>query len=181
MIFDIDYRPNLWGLAGHGAGEERYIRSEKVSRHLQAILPDCDLIVGTEEEIHIAAGEEDTLAALAKIRSLSQAAIVLKRGPMGCVVFAGAIPARLEDGIVGEGFPIEVYNVLGAGDAFLSGFLRGYLKGEPHADLGDVGQRLRRLRGVAALVLAGNPDLGRACSISSPTAVATAPCARMKR
>src|SRR5690606_25336814 len=29
-------------------------------------------------------------------------------------------------------FPIEVYNVLGAGDAFLSGFLRGWLRGEPH-------------------------------------------------
>ena len=133
VIFDIDYRPNLWGLAGHGAGEERYIRSERVSQHLQEILPDCDLIVGTEEEIHIAAGEEDTLAALARIRSLSKAAIVLKRGPMGCVVFPDAIPARLEDGIVGKGFPIEVYNVLGAGDAFLSGFLRGYLRGEPHA------------------------------------------------
>ena len=64
------------------------------------------------------------------IRSLSSAVIVLKRGPMGCVVFPAAIPARLEDGIVGQGFPIEVYNVLGAGDAFLSGFLRGWLRGE---------------------------------------------------
>ena len=34
----------------------------------------------------------------------------------------------LEDGIVGKGFPIEVYNVLGAGDAFMSGFLRGWLR-----------------------------------------------------
>ena len=31
----------------------------------------------------------------------------------------------------GPGFPVEVYNVLGAGDAFLSGFLRGWLKDEP--------------------------------------------------
>jgi 5-dehydro-2-deoxygluconokinase len=31
---------------------------------------------------------------------------------------------------VGKGFPIEVYNVLGAGDAFMSGFLRGWLGGE---------------------------------------------------
>ena len=29
---------------------------------------DCDLIVGTEEEIHIAAGEEDNLDALRRIR-----------------------------------------------------------------------------------------------------------------
>jgi 5-dehydro-2-deoxygluconokinase len=132
IVLDIDYRPNLWGLAGHAAGEERYIKSEFVSQHLQTVLPDCDLIVGTEEEVHIAAGEEDTLAALKKIRSLSKAAIVLKRGPMGCVVFPDAIPTKIEDGIVGKGFPIEVYNVLGAGDAFLSGFLRGWLGGEPH-------------------------------------------------
>ena len=43
------------------------------------------------------------------------------------------IPDDLEEGIVGAGFPIEVYNVLGAGDAFMSGFLRGWLKGEPLA------------------------------------------------
>jgi 5-dehydro-2-deoxygluconokinase len=50
---------------------------------------------------------------------------------MGCVVFPGAIPDRIEDGIVGKGFPIEVHNVLGAGDAFMAGFLRGWLRGEP--------------------------------------------------
>ena len=133
VILDIDYRPNLWGLAGHAAGEERYIKSDKVSEQLQAILADCDLIVGTEEEVHIAGGSEDTLGALRKIRSLSKAVIVLKRGPMGCVVFPDAIPANLEDGIVGQGFPIEVYNVLGAGDSFMSGFLRGWLRGEDHA------------------------------------------------
>src|SRR5690606_14191447 len=33
----------------------------------------------------------------------------------------------------GKGFPIEVYNVLGAGDAFMSGWLRGWLRNEPHA------------------------------------------------
>lgn len=133
VILDIDYRPNLWGLAGHAAGEERYIRSGKVSEHLKTILPDCDLIVGTEEEVHIAAGSEDTLEALQIIRGLSKAVIVLKRGPMGCVVYPGAIPDALENGIVGKGFPIEVYNVLGAGDSFMSGFLRGWLRGEDHA------------------------------------------------
>jgi 5-dehydro-2-deoxygluconokinase len=133
IILDIDYRPNLWGLAGHAAGEERYIKSDKVSEQLQTILADCDLIVGTEEEVHIAGGEEDTLAALRKIRAISRAVIVLKRGPMGCVVFPDAIPNRIEDGIVGQGFPIEVYNVLGAGDSFMSGFLRGWLKGEDYA------------------------------------------------
>ena len=127
VVFDIDYRPNLWRLTGHAAGEERYIASRWVTKRLKSVLADCDLIVGTEEEIHIAAGQEDTLAALRAIRDISDAAIVLKRGPMGCVVYPGAIPGQIEDGIVGAGFPVEVYNVLGAGDAFMSGFLRGWL------------------------------------------------------
>ena len=131
IAFDVDYRPNLWGLAGHGAGEERYISSREVTAHLQKILPDCDLIVGTEEELMIAGGKEDAFDAIREIRKLSNATIVCKRGPMGCVVFTGEIPASIEDGIKGPGFPVEVYNVLGAGDAFMSGFLRGWLRDEP--------------------------------------------------
>ena len=133
VVFDIDYRPNLWGLAGHDAGDNRYIASEKVSAHLKTVLADCHLIVGTEEEVLIASGDSDLLAALKTIRANSKATIVLKRGPMGCIVYDGPISDNLEDGIVGKGFPIEVYNVLGAGDAFMSGFLRGWLTGEPHA------------------------------------------------
>ncbi|UYH51999.1 5-dehydro-2-deoxygluconokinase [Candidatus Kirkpatrickella diaphorinae] len=130
VVFDVDYRPNLWGLAGIGEGESRYVRSDDVTRHLRAILPECDLIVGTEEELHIAGGSEDTLEAIRRIRSLTQAVIVCKRGPMGCVVFEDDIPDSLEKGIRGAGFPIDVYNTLGAGDAFMSGFLRGWVRGE---------------------------------------------------
>jgi 5-dehydro-2-deoxygluconokinase len=130
VAFDVDYRPNLWGLAGHGAGEERYIRSETVTAHLQTILADCDLVVGTEEELHILGGVPDTLEALRIVRALTHATLVCKRGPMGCVVFPGAIPDSLEAGVKGPGFPVEVYNVLGAGDAFMAGFLRGWLRGE---------------------------------------------------
>ena len=131
VAFDIDYRPNLWGLAGHGAGEERYIKSDRVSKLLAPVLPLCDLIVGTEEEVMIAGGIDDPLSALRAIRERSAAILVMKRGPMGCVVFPGAIPASLEDGVKGPGFPVEVFNVLGAGDAFMSGFLRGWLRDEP--------------------------------------------------
>ncbi|HMO08254.1 MAG TPA: PfkB family carbohydrate kinase, partial [Paracoccaceae bacterium] len=53
---DIDYRPNLWGLSGHGDGENRFIESAAVTARLQAALPLFDLIVGTEEEFHIAGG-----------------------------------------------------------------------------------------------------------------------------
>src|ERR687886_390771 len=65
---DIDYRPVLWGLTGHGLGEERFVSSEAVTAHLQTILPACALIVGTEEEVHIAGGTTDTLAAVRRIR-----------------------------------------------------------------------------------------------------------------
>ncbi|MGB3579694.1 MAG: PfkB family carbohydrate kinase, partial [Roseiarcus sp.] len=85
VVFDIDYRPNLWGLAGHGAGEERYIKSREVTQSLSAILPQCDLIVGTEEEMMIAGGADEPLEALGAVRAISRATLVLKRGPMGCV------------------------------------------------------------------------------------------------
>jgi 5-dehydro-2-deoxygluconokinase len=46
-------------------------------------------------------------------------------------VFDGAIGAGLDEGIKGVGFPVDVYNVLGAGDAFMAGFLRGWLQAQP--------------------------------------------------
>ncbi|MCX8509415.1 MAG: 5-dehydro-2-deoxygluconokinase [Rhodobacteraceae bacterium] len=126
---DIDYRPNLWGLAGHGAGESRFIESAAVTAKLQSHLGLFDLIVGTEEEFHIAGGSTDTLAALRVVRALTPAILVCKRGPMGAVAFDGPIPDRLEDGQSGPGFPIDVFNVLGAGDGFMSGLLKGWLEG----------------------------------------------------
>ncbi len=131
VVFDIDYRPVLWGLTGHGLGEERFVADQTVTERLQTILPDCDVIVGTEEELHIAGGTTDTLAAIRRVRELTDALIVCKRGPMGCVAFPDAIPDSLDEGVTGPGFPVEVYNVLGAGDAFMSGFLKGYLRDLP--------------------------------------------------
>jgi 5-dehydro-2-deoxygluconokinase len=131
VIFDIDYRPVLWGLAAKENGEDRFVASASVTEALQRILPLCDLIVGTEEEVHILGGTTDTLAALRAIRAQTDALLVCKRGSAGCVAFPGSIPDELRDGIVGRGFPIEVFNVLGAGDAFMAGFLRGWLREMP--------------------------------------------------
>jgi 5-dehydro-2-deoxygluconokinase len=147
VILDIDYRPNLWGIGGHGAGQSRYARSARVTNALASVLPDCDLVVGTEEELHVAAGLEDTLESLRRIRALTGAVIVCKRGARGCIVFAGAIPDALEEGLVAGGMAVEIYNVLGAGDAFLAGFLRGYLRGEPH----EVSARLANACGALAV------------------------------
>ncbi len=131
VVLDIDYRPVLWGLTGHEAGEERFVANEKVTRRLQSILPDCDLVVGTEEEVHIAGGSTDTRQALQNIRELTSAVVALKRGPLGCVVYTDDIPEDLEQGIQGPGFSVQVFNTLGAGDAFMSGLLRGWLRDEP--------------------------------------------------
>jgi 5-dehydro-2-deoxygluconokinase len=127
---DIDYRPVLWGLTSIGDGETRYIESENVTASLKEVLGLFDLIVGTEEEFHIAGGSEDTLQALKSVREVSDAELVCKRGPLGCSVFSGELPDDLDDGINARGVRVEVLNVLGAGDAFMSGLLRGYLNGE---------------------------------------------------
>ncbi|AVB19837.1 MULTISPECIES: bifunctional 5-dehydro-2-deoxygluconokinase/5-dehydro-2-deoxyphosphogluconate aldolase [Pseudomonas syringae group] len=126
-VLDIDYRPVLWGLAGKADGETRFVADQKVSQHVQRILPRFDLIVGTEEEFLIAGGATDLLSALRTVRELTAATLVVKLGPQGCTVIHGAIPARLEDGAIYPGVRVEVLNVLGAGDAFMSGFLSGWL------------------------------------------------------
>ena len=131
---DIDYRPNLWGVAGHGDGESRFVESAEVTSKLQTTLHLFDLIVGTEEEFHIAGGTTDTIAALRAVRAVSGATLVCKRGADGAVAFTGDIPEILDDGQSGPGFPIEVFNVLGAGDGFMSGLLKGWLDGEDWAN-----------------------------------------------
>jgi 5-dehydro-2-deoxygluconokinase len=127
---DIDYRPNLWGVAGHGDGESRFVESAEVTAKLQSTLHLFDLIVGTEEEFHIAGGSTNTIEALRAVRSVSDATLVCKRGAAGAVAFTGYIPETLDEGESGPGFPIEVFNVLGAGDGFMSGLLKGWLDGE---------------------------------------------------
>jgi len=125
---DIDYRPNLWGVAGHGDGESRFVESGKVTDKLQSTLHLFDLIVGTEEEFHIAGGSTDTLKALNAVRKVSAATLICKRGAKGASAFEGEIPASLDDGQTGPGFPIEVFNVLGAGDGFFAGLLKGWME-----------------------------------------------------
>ncbi len=126
VIFDLDYRPVLWKLAAKGDGETRYVTSATVSEHYRRMLPKCDLIVGTVEEILIA-GHADSLAlAINTIRSLSPAPIVCKLGAQGCQVFL----EDLAKPVSVSAFPTTILNVLGAGDAFISGFMRGLLRNE---------------------------------------------------
>jgi 5-dehydro-2-deoxygluconokinase len=155
VIFDIDYRPVLWGLTGRGLGENRYVPSAGVTAALQSILADCDVVVGTEEEIRIAGGSDDTMLALARLRALTPAILLRKRGEAGCTAYPGAIA----EGIEVPGFPVEVYNVLGAGDGFMSGFLSGYLNGKPLAEA------CRLANACGAIVVSRH-----GCAPASPTA-----------
>ncbi|HEY1325309.1 MAG TPA: 5-dehydro-2-deoxygluconokinase [Casimicrobiaceae bacterium] len=131
-VLDIDYRPVLWGLTKRGDGQTRYIESGTVTTHLQRMLPKFDLVIGTIEEFSIAGGSTDIMASLRAIRDITPAVMVVKRGPLGCAVIDGAVPASLDDAFNGKGVNVEVLNVLGAGDAFSAGFLSGWVRGEDY-------------------------------------------------
>jgi 5-dehydro-2-deoxygluconokinase len=131
-VLDIDYRPVLWGLTSRGDGETRYVRSDNVTAHIQSILPLFDLVIGTIEEFNIGGGSTDIMASLKAVRAVTKATLVVKRGPLGCAVIDGAIPASLDEAFNGQGVEVEVLNVLGAGDAFSAGFLSGWVRGEDY-------------------------------------------------
>jgi 5-dehydro-2-deoxygluconokinase len=128
VVFDVDYRPVLWGLTARDLGENRFVSNARVTECLQTVLPLCDLVVGTEEELCILGGSVETIAAIQNIRTRTTATVVCKLGDRGCVAFPGDIPGTMELGLVVRGFTVNVLNVLGAGDAFMGAFLRGWLR-----------------------------------------------------
>jgi 5-dehydro-2-deoxygluconokinase len=134
-VLDIDYRPVLWGLTPRGAGENRYVADAQVTQQLQEVLPEFDLLVGTEEEFFIAGGvANDIVASLRAVRAVSSATLVVKRGALGCCVIEGAIPDDINNATTYQGEHVEVLNVLGAGDAFLSGLMASLLQGKDWAE-----------------------------------------------
>lgn len=158
-VLDIDYRPVLWGLTPRGAGENRYVPDARVSEQLQAVLGQFDLLVGTEEEFLIAGGvSQDLLASLRVVRSLTPATLVVKRGALGCTVIEQAVPSDLDDAPTFKGERVEVLNVLGAGDAFLSGLLASLLQGK------DWAEATRVANACGAIVVSRH-----ACSAAMPT------------
>jgi 5-dehydro-2-deoxygluconokinase len=126
VILDLDFRPVLWGLTALGNGESRYCRNARVSQSYQDILPFCDLIVGTEEELCIAGGSDDIEQSLINVRKLTSVPLVIKSGEKGASVCFGDGKPSLQT----KAFPVPVLNVLGAGDGFMSGLLSGLLQGK---------------------------------------------------
>jgi 5-dehydro-2-deoxygluconokinase len=112
VVVDIDYRPDQWD------------NVVAFSTHMRALLRTSTLAVGTEDELAAAAATDDVVRGAAVLLECGIEALILKRGARGSTVFRRDVAP-----VDAAPFPITVLNVLGAGDAFASGFLYGYLQG----------------------------------------------------
>ena len=129
-VLDIDFRADQWD----------DIRSFGVM--IRALLPNIRVAIGTEEELLAAMLEDvsqvtiehqqisaptvkgDIDKAIAGVMSLGVEVLVVKRGATGATVYDNK--GNMEEV---PGFPVVPLNILGAGDAFASGFIYGYLNG----------------------------------------------------
>jgi 5-dehydro-2-deoxygluconokinase len=123
VIVDLDYRPDQW--------RDR----DAYATEIYPLLADAHLAVGTEDEVSAATnGETDLDAAARRLLACGLEALVLKKGSAGCRIYeAGG--ARIDV----APYPIEVLNVLGAGDAFASGLIYGLRRGWALARAARVG------------------------------------------
>jgi 5-dehydro-2-deoxygluconokinase len=129
VVLDVDFRPNQW----HDARAFGVV--------VRSVLPLVDVILGTDDEckavtltdptqvnvthsqISGAQVAGDLHAAVQAMQRRGPKTIVVKRGEKGATLFeADQAPVDV------PGFPVEVYNVLGAGDAFAAGFIYGLVK-----------------------------------------------------
>ena len=131
VVVDLDYRPVAWQ------------DPRAFGPAVRALLRGAHLAIGTEEEVQAAAGAGADEAELDRsVRTLLATgieALILKRGGRGATIYRLAGDGRITGEDVAP-YPVNVLNVLGAGDAFASGFLYGYLQGwsyEQAARLGN--------------------------------------------
>lgn len=128
VVLDIDFRPDQW----------HDVRAFGVC--IRAVLPLVDVVIGTQDEINAAMMSDPANMRLThsqlsdtKVAGDSQHNVrqMLRHNIEAVVEKVGAQGSKvhLPDGeiIEAEGFPVDVYNILGAGDAFGSGFLYGYV------------------------------------------------------
>ncbi len=130
VVFDVDFRPDQW----HDA--------RAFGQNVRAALSLVDVVIGTQDELNAANLDEVHLVHLthqqvsdARVRGDVGAAIdrLLRLGPSVVIEKRGRDGARahLVSGEVVDapGYPVEVQNILGAGDAFAAGFIYGQHKG----------------------------------------------------
>lgn len=134
VVLDIDFRPDQW----HDHRAFGVI--------LRSALRLVDIVVGTDDEINAvmltdinqvslthsqvsdAHVSGDINAAISALLSIGPHVLAQKRGEAGATVHVVSNGEGLRK-IDVPGFPVVVSNILGAGDAFASGFLYGFVKG----------------------------------------------------
>lgn len=127
VCLDVNYRAKLWNREDAAAG-------------LRPLLPYVNVLVASEDELPLVA--ESPEAALAA----GPGEVVVKLGGDGAEVWT-------EGGHVREpAVPVQVVNPVGAGDAFVAGYLSGLLDGLP------VAERLRRGVVLGAFAVASHGD-----------------------
>lgn len=130
VFLDIDFRADQW----HDPRAFGVV--------VRSVLPYVDVAIGTEEEIKAAGLRDaaqvsvehsqvsdptitgDTDAAIEALLGRGLRTLVVKRGKAGASVYQPSQPV-----IDAAGIPVEVVNILGAGDAFASGLVYGVLHG----------------------------------------------------
>lgn len=130
VFLDLDFRPDQW----HDA------RAYGVT--LRAALHLVDVVIATADEAKAAVLKERAAVSVEHSQvsdahvegDVNQAIqLMLGAGPEAVVMKSGAertvVYLTKGEAIEAAPFPVEVYNILGAGDAFASGFIYGYLKG----------------------------------------------------
>ena len=178
VILDIDYRPVLWGLTGHGLGEERFVESAEVTALLQTVVPECDLVVGTEEEIAIAGGTGDTLAACRRLRELAPDAVIVGQARAhGLRLLQGCDPGQPRGGRPRAGLSRRGLQRAGGGRRLHERLFARLPARRAAGRVLPAGQRLRRARGLAPRLRPRRCRAGPSSAISSSTARRTPPCA----
>jgi 5-dehydro-2-deoxygluconokinase len=130
VFFDLDFRADQWP------------DPRAFGVNVRAMLPLADVVIGTEEEVKAAwlaeAGQvhiTDSQVSAPEVQGDVEAAIraLLAGGPQAVVVKVGARGALIclagGERLEAPGFPVTIYNILGAGDAFAAGFIYGRLNG----------------------------------------------------
>lgn len=114
VLVDLDYRADQWTTAA------------EYSATVQRLLHHASIAVGTEEEVIAAAADRELARGVATLLSGGPRALVVKHGARGATIHERGGNARHV-----TAFPVEVLNVLGAGDAFASGLICGLRRGWP--------------------------------------------------
>ncbi len=130
VMLDLDFRADQWhDIRAFGVTARAFMRNTNIvlgteEEILAAFLADKSQLVISHQQISAPEIKGDINEAIQGILQLGVEALIVKTGSRGAVVY-------LPDGTVQEvpGFPVEVVNILGAGDAFAAGFIYGYLKG----------------------------------------------------